>query len=127
MEFSILIYLVSLLDNLQWLFRCFIGLCIFGLVFSVVLWLTAEDFHHGEERKNLKEKATKIRKTSFILLIIFLIITTLIPSSKIFTAMIGAYVTQEYVIKNKDLQEISKDTLQLLKQTIKEHLPNKKE
>lgn len=94
----VLIYLIGISSNIQWLCNLLAGVAISFAVVATTIYLVNEIAVYGydDDKQDTVRLCRKIIKYSLIYAVILGIIASLIPSKQIATAMlISSYVTQD--------------------------------
>lgn len=109
------IYLITILDNIQ-IISVLLSLTFFIFLMVVTLFIYIEDHEYGNESNT--KSAKKLAKVLTILLIIFVLAATFIPSTKQ-TAFI---ILAPKVINNEEVQKLPQNALQFLNKKMESYI-----
>ena len=110
-----LIYLITILDNLQCISMVLSLLGLFGTILTCLACIIDED-----ERKD--SLVIKLRKLSIIFLSVFAPIALFVPNSKQAAAIFAVGTTIEYVQNNEKIKELPDKAILCLDKFIDEYL-----
>ena len=101
----VLIYLIGISSNIQWLCNLLAGLAISLAVVASVIWLINEvEMYDDEDKQYTVRLCLKIIKYSLIYAVILAVIASLIPSKEVATAMVVAnYITPDNLQGTNDV------------------------
>ena len=101
----VLIYLIGISSNIQWLCILLAGLAISLAVVASVIWLISEvEIYDDEDKQYTVRLCLKIIKYSLIYAVILGVIASLIPSKEVATAMVVAnYITPDNLQGTNDV------------------------
>ena len=109
------IYLITILDNLEFISIIFTMLSLFGIIMTIVIYTMNED--------DAKDKRIiKLRKLSIIFLSIFAPIALFVPNSKQAATIFAVGTTIEYVQNNEKIKELPDKAVLCLDKFIDEYL-----
>lgn len=110
-----LIYLITILDNLQCISMVLSLISLFGTILTTVAVIIDED--------NARDKSIiKLRKLSIIFLSIFAPIALFVPNSKQAAMIFAVGTTIEYVQNNEKIKELPDKAVLCLDKFIDEYL-----
>ncbi len=101
----VLIYLIGISSNIQWLCNSLAGLAIsFAVVASVICLVNEVAVYEDDDRRYTTRLCIKIIKYSLIYAVILGVIASLIPSKEVATAMVVAnYITPDNLQGTNDV------------------------
>ena len=101
----VLIYLIGISSNIQWLCNSLAGLAIsFAVVASVICLINEVAVYEDDDKRYTTRLCLKIIKYSLIYAVILGVIASLIPSKEVATAMVVAnYITPDSLQGTNDV------------------------
>lgn len=101
----VLIYLIGISSNIQWLCNSLAGLAIsFAVVASVICLINEVAVYEDDDKRYTTRLCLKIIKYSLIYAVILGVIASLIPSKEVATAMVVAnYITPDNLQGTNDV------------------------
>lgn len=119
MKLVLLVYLASIVDNLN-LASCLFGIfSIAAIGFSYVAIQWQRDFGKHQDVENAKSRAKRCSKPLFVTALICFILAILIPSERTIYLMAGAYATEQ-IASNNRVQKIGSDVLEVIENKLAE-------